>query len=541
MSYRPLVLYDPDSDSDTDSLASLHGAPMGVANDMCGDDSDGFSLNSNLMEEVSDDEFDDPALRPRTYNPLGLRVEAGKRVGYDSDDSSDGDGDHLGQDRDYSYPSKQKIFADIDEKSVGSDDEFTVGNSMPPRITKNDKQFDTLIPTSGSVHALSSADQPANIMQEAEHEKGKAMEEKQGKRLGRAGKQAESKRLVAESLAKARSAKGAGAEVAKQYYEGKAKQEGEKLMGGKLSPATKAKGKEALLKAASVIKAEKSIAKGKLAQQLEPDLKEKIGEAKTKKAKAAVTKEITQAGKSKGMSKLAKKLVKTRDVLETAEKGKARELMTKVNRVMMSVAMRKLMADPKKTAGNLIARKLIKLFREKGVQSKQQLDFLSAYIKEKMERERAGLSAEELRVATAENLAKGGGEASEASTMVGGATQTVMTNADDPKAPTTVLTATTLPAMTKEVKSTLVDGINLGNGKVLAVKGKTLTLDGEAIKSGTSEEALAILKALDREVKSSIKDPEVLRVLVGTKTAKYAGGIITRRIYETGRRIKTQK
>jgi len=534
MSYRPLVLYDPDSDSDTDSLASLHGAPMGVSNDMCGDDSDGFSLNSNLMEDVSDDEFDDPALRPRTYNPLGLRVEAGKRVGYDSDDSSDGDGDHLGQDRDYSYPSKQKIFADIDEKSVGSDDEFTVGNSNPPRITKNDKQFDTLIPTSGSVHALSSSDQPANVMQEAENEKGKAMEEKQAKRLGRAGKQEESKRLVTESLQRARTAKGAGALL----LESRARQEAEKQMGGKLSPATKAKGNEALLKAASIIKAEKSIAKGKLAQQLEPDLREKIGEAKTKKAKAAVTKEITEAGRYKGgVSKLTKKLAKTRDVLETAEKGKARELMTKVNRVMMSVAMRKLMADPKKTAGNLIARKLVKMFREKGVQSKQQLDFLSAYIKEKMERERAGLSKEELRVATAENLAKGGGGASEASTMVGGGAETTMTKADDPAAPT----STTLPAMTTEVKSTLSDGINLGNGKVLAVKGKTLTLDGEAIKSGTSEEALAILKALDREVKSSIKDAEVLRVLVGTKTAKYGGGIITRRIYETGRRIKTKK
>jgi hypothetical protein len=155
MSYRVLKLYEPDSDdSSSDGYDGHYHASMGIANDYTGrdDDSDKFSLSSDLMEIISDDEEEDPMTNikdVKKYNRINLRVNAGKRLGIDSQDTSDDDGDHYNLDKDYSIAHRIKVSGDIEEHDIGSDDEYVPAapKNFPKRITRNDKEFDALLPT----------------------------------------------------------------------------------------------------------------------------------------------------------------------------------------------------------------------------------------------------------------------------------------------------------------------------------------------------------------------------------------------------------
>lgn len=245
MSYRPMVLYDPDSDdSSSDGYGDNHKASMNIANMKCGDSDDGFSISSDLLEPIEDEEYDDPMLYANRYNPLNLRVEAGKRVGIDTDDESDGDGDHGGYhvDKSYGRPSAKDMGdGDMDEHSVGSDDDFMI-TTIPTTFTRTEKEFDDNIPTGNNNQTTGGAGHHADEFAEGDTEESyQAKKESQRARLeGKykesegAGKtavaKAESKRLVQEALAKAREAK---TPSAKAYLEAKARRLGEGISTGK--------------------------------------------------------------------------------------------------------------------------------------------------------------------------------------------------------------------------------------------------------------------------------------------------------------------
>ena len=145
MSYRPLALYEPDSDDSSDDeqagVGGLFGsgAAMGIAGYSLKEET--MSLDSDLFEEFTDDEM----------IPSGMDEAAKYGKGLDVDkDTKDAD-----EDADYSVPTlntKLDVGVDDDEESIGSDDDFvpqTVKNT-PKTITKNDKDFDALIPTAST-------------------------------------------------------------------------------------------------------------------------------------------------------------------------------------------------------------------------------------------------------------------------------------------------------------------------------------------------------------------------------------------------------
>jgi hypothetical protein len=145
MSYRPLALYEPDSDDSSDDeqagVGGLFGsgAAMGIAGYSLKEET--MSLDSDLFEDFTDDEM----------MPSGMNEAAKYGKGLDVDkDTKDVD-----EDTDYSVPTlrtKLAVGVDDDEESIGSDDEFvpqTVKNT-PKTLTKNDKDFDALIPTAST-------------------------------------------------------------------------------------------------------------------------------------------------------------------------------------------------------------------------------------------------------------------------------------------------------------------------------------------------------------------------------------------------------
>jgi len=242
-----MVIYDPDSDdSSSDGYGDNHKVSMNIANMKCGDSDDGFSISSDLLERIDDEEYDDPMLYANKYNPLNLRVEAGKRVGMDTDDESDGDGEHGGYhvDKSYGRPSaKDMRGGDMDEHSIGSDDDFMI-TTIPTTFTRTEKEFDDNIPTGNDKEETTGgaghhADEFA-VEGETKEEhgeryqrvKGAKREEMEGKykESERAGKtavaKAESKRLVADALAKARASRdpterARQLRMAKEYGKGK--------------------------------------------------------------------------------------------------------------------------------------------------------------------------------------------------------------------------------------------------------------------------------------------------------------------------------
>ena len=133
-----MVLYDPD----TDDSSSDGGAAMAIAGNRKYhyDDDDGMSLNSDLFEEYED----------KKMMPSGMDTTEAKKYGKGLVLS---DADSVGDDNAFTAPTMKTrlaVAAHDDEHSIGSDDEFVPQTRKNTRktITKNDRQFDSLIPTS---------------------------------------------------------------------------------------------------------------------------------------------------------------------------------------------------------------------------------------------------------------------------------------------------------------------------------------------------------------------------------------------------------
>jgi hypothetical protein len=542
MSYRPLTLYYPDDDESSDggSIGAPH-APMSVANEACGrrdSGSDRFSIDSNLLEDIDNEEFDDPMLYAAKYNPLGLRVEKGKRVGVDSDDESDGDGEHMGFDRDYGNVRAGQMRGALneDEHSIGSDDDYAPANvsNVPKQFSRNDAEFDAMVPTSSSTGGhLFNAGEDADAFdpvaaQEAEHQKGARALAKAEKRVGT--KAVESKRLVAESLAKARAVKGKdiGASAARQFYTGKAKQEAAKGGVGvpeEMKAETRAKGKKALVSLA-LRDGTKETAGTKLQRAMKyseeirndvaravegKDRKQVLAELKARGAPRAAA--AASGGGAAASAAVADKGVaraQTALVKEGKTPEEVKSLTTRVNSTLRRAAVVAFIAKAGKKAS---AANIIKRFFKDIVNTKAEAALIRQLIAKKMALEREGRSAEEMSIAQSGGgraaPASGGGK-SEASTMVaggGGAATAVETKASSPAAARGASVAN------------LAEGVDVGAGRMLSFDGKTLKLDGEAIRSGTTPERLEEIKTLITQVRETFKgDEATVGVLVGKLT-----------------------
>jgi hypothetical protein len=472
MSYRPLTLYDPDSDDSSSDGGSIGGRPhasMGIANDNCrrDNDSDRFSLDSALFEGVDDDEMDDPMLRPQHYNPSNLRVEMGKRVGVDSGDDSDGDGEHYGRDRDFKTPSARthlKVSGDIDEHSIGSDDDYmpAVHKTFPKRITRNDAQFDGLVPTGNPrEETTGGAGEPTDAFKEG---KDKYTEpERKGKeavaKAEKKGKRDESKRLVAEALTKARESSDPrvklqlerrAVDLAKGQKTGKVVIKGGKtveeragtLAGATLSPAVKEKGMKALTKLGKNLATEKGVQKGKLAEQFDEKQKMAMGEARTRKAKSSVLKDIGRESK-------ISKLVETR---------------------LKSKALAKLLSNAKTLKARREAgKKIVEALKTSLAKTKAEAQIVSRLVAERLAKERADTGGSEV---------SGGG---------GGGETTVASN----------------PSPTETGDTSKATKIQLSDGNALELQsygnGVSVLFNGERI--GNSQEDLGMVESLLTQIR----------------------------------------
>ena len=121
-----MTLYDPDSDEDSSDGGSMI-LSSGVAKRK-DSGSDGFSIDSALMETYMDAHLDERAgLKASAYNPSALHVGVGTAVTLDGD--SDDDGKNFGDDRNYApltvgHHAKMSGGGDMNEHEIGSDDEF---------------------------------------------------------------------------------------------------------------------------------------------------------------------------------------------------------------------------------------------------------------------------------------------------------------------------------------------------------------------------------------------------------------------------------
>ena len=233
---------------------------MGIANDRCDDDS-AYSLDSDLFTDAGNDEMDGTGLEGN-FNPQNLRIEAGKRVGIDTDDESDGDGEHglYHRDRDVGIRGMDSrgMRGAVGSVSSGS---FSAGNSSDDDIDwnmrgngknqtwlKDDKDLDDEMPV-GSARAgqVVDAGQPSTIIANAEPRASKQTKEDKEAETSAKNK---SRALVQEALAKARATKNP---TAKAFLERRA----EVIAGSGqvLAPSVKAKGRSALLSGAERLKA----------------------------------------------------------------------------------------------------------------------------------------------------------------------------------------------------------------------------------------------------------------------------------------------
>ena len=515
MSYRPLTLYSPDSDDSSSDGGSLgNHVAMGIANDRCGrdNDSDRFSIDSNLLEDIDGEEFDDPAVELKNaqfYNPLNFRVTAGKRVGIDSDDESEGDGEHYGEDRDFSPAKKIARMGDIDEHSVGSDDEFRTAHStnFPKRITRNDAEFDSMVPTGNAKerttggpgepdNALSTDEQIAAKKQEMadEEEKGKKSLEKAKKLLSPTREK--SKQIVAESLAKARAIKGTdtGSKAAKQFYLGKAKQVAEKE-GMKFEPsseATREKGQKSLVKMSKNIKFYDQVYQGKVAKEMEPDLKNKITEAGSKKAKAGALKQIKLSGADETSSKLQKVLNSVARKEKKMEPSRVKAIRKEVEESVLD----------KRTNAASVLRRAIK---RKLLASRSESEYIKLLIEQKMAKERAeaGVTAGKKKPEEDESTVVGEGK-------------TVITERKGEK-------ETELSTAKVGEKNELTAGRVIEIRSTSGGKYQRLFYDGTPVSSGSTVDHKNFLEGILREIKVKYGDTGLpdIRFLLG------------KRIYET--------
>jgi 3-keto-L-gulonate-6-phosphate decarboxylase len=290
MSFHPLALYDRDSDdSSSEGGFSDHHVAMGIANDRCDDDS-AYSLDSDLFTDAGNDEMDGTGLEGN-FNPQNLRIEAGKRVGIDTDDESDGDGEHglYHRDRDVGIRGMDSrgMRGAVGSVSSGS---FSAGNSSDDDIDwnmrgngknqtwiKDDQVLDDEMPV-GSARAglVVDAGQPSTMMdaEELQHARGEADKGERAKedKAKEGVARNKSRALVQEALAKARATKNP---TTKAFLERRADilargtETGKKVIvggvlknersGQVLAPSVRAKGQSALQ-----VLAKPSIAKGRL-------------------------------------------------------------------------------------------------------------------------------------------------------------------------------------------------------------------------------------------------------------------------------------
>lgn len=144
-----MTLYDADSDdsSSDDGYGDLK-ASMSIANQKCGESDDGWSMDSDLLETISDEEFEPDGM------PNGKDLHGANK--YNKASISLKDAEDVGSDSEFEMATKLATGLDDGEHSIGSDDEFipqTVSNTKK-QFTRNDKEFDGLVPTSSKPHAL---------------------------------------------------------------------------------------------------------------------------------------------------------------------------------------------------------------------------------------------------------------------------------------------------------------------------------------------------------------------------------------------------
>lgn len=298
MSFRPLVLYERDSDdSSSEGGFSDHHVAMGIANDR--DDESTYSLDSDLFTDAGNDEMDGTGLEGN-FNPQNLRIEAGKRVGIDTDDESDGDGEHgayhkdkdvgiRGMDSSGMRGAGGSVSSGSFSSGNSSDDDIDWnmrGNGKNQTWIKDDQVLDDEMPV-GTARAgrVVDAGNPSTIIAQAQAgRKEKTGEDKVTESIARN----KSRALVEEALARARASKDPrvkaqlerrAEEVAKGTVVGKKIVGGilqDKRSGQILAPSLRAKGQSAL--------------KSGLAGQLKADVREQkltTAEAKAREEEAS--------------------------------------------------------------------------------------------------------------------------------------------------------------------------------------------------------------------------------------------------------------
>jgi len=271
------MLYDRDSDdSSSEGGFSDHHVAMGIANDKCGED-DRYSLDSDLFTNASNDEMDGTGL-DGNFNPAGLRITAGARVGIDTDDESDDDGEHglYHQDKDIAYRGMgdrgmmrgggASISSGSFSSGNSSDDDIDVnmrGNGKNQTWLRDDQDLDAEMPVGTAraglvVDAGNSSKMDAEDIASARKEADKVAKEQDSKVKESIAKN-KSRALVEEALAKARASKDPRAKL---HFERRAEMlakgtdTGKKVIvkgvlqdkrsGQVLAPSVRAKGRSAL-------------------------------------------------------------------------------------------------------------------------------------------------------------------------------------------------------------------------------------------------------------------------------------------------------
>jgi len=228
MSFNPLVIYDRDSDdSSSEGGYSDNHVAMGIGNDACRDDRSDYSLDSSLFTDASNDEMDGTGL-DGNFNPQGLRIDEGKRVGIDTDDESDDEGEHglYHIDKDIAYRGMEdrsgmrgaggSISSGSFSSGNSSDDDIDwnmKGNGTNQTWVKTEKDVDDGVPV-GSARigeivdaGHPSTDRTTEEIAETRRQGKESFAQQKREAEDTAGRQ-RNKVLVQEALAKARSLKG---------------------------------------------------------------------------------------------------------------------------------------------------------------------------------------------------------------------------------------------------------------------------------------------------------------------------------------------
>jgi len=365
------MLYDRDSDdSSSEGGFSDHHVAMGIANDKCGDD-DRYSLDSDLFTDASNDEMDGTGL-DGNFNPAGLRITAGARVGIDTDDESDDDGEHglYHQDKDIAYRGMgdrsmlrgggASISSGSFSSGNSSDDDIDWnmrGNGKNQTWIKDDAQLDDGMPigTARAGRVVDAGNSSKMDAEELQHARGEAEKGEQAKesRVKESIAKNKSRALVQEALAKARASKNPtakaflerradilarGTDTGKKVVVGGVLQS--KRSGQVLAPSVRAKGVSALQ-----VLAKPSPAKGRL-----------VDEVTLQRADATARKEGEQEAKADKLF-LSKSFAKLREATRLRKIKKLAEETTKAEgkRILLRAVLRKWISVTEK---NTLSRQL---------------------------------------------------------------------------------------------------------------------------------------------------------------------------------------